>query len=296
MKKAKKSRVYLAIFASAIVLAEIAARAVGIIDFPLYDADNVIGYIPKANQQGRFLQKNEWQFNELHMGSGPFKPSAKNDLLLIGDSIVLGGNPVSQPDRLGQQLEKALSDKASVWPISAGSWSIRNELTYLRENPTVVTNVDQLVFVLNSGDLVDEASSWRFEETHPRSYPVSALWYALNKYVIKQDRSQPYLPEMLVPKGSWKEDLTAFLKTPGVAGKPITFVIYPDINEIATPAQPGGRLKSMQTSLSELGNFRYIHVDQDKRWEKSLYRDGIHPNTEGNKILASIIRDHLNAP
>ncbi len=57
-----------------------------------------------------------------------------------------------------------------LWPISAGSWALRNELAYLRVNPDVVTQIDALVFVFNSGDFA-EASSWKCELTHPRTKP-----------------------------------------------------------------------------------------------------------------------------
>jgi|SRR5450830_1296185 len=123
---------------------EIAVRALGAVDFPLYDADNTIGYIPKANQSGSFLNKNDWVFNDLHMGSGrQFAPSTKLDVLLVGDSIVLGGNPLRQSERLASQVEGGTD--LAVWPISAGSWSLHNELTYLRQHTQVVRAVDAIV-------------------------------------------------------------------------------------------------------------------------------------------------------
>ncbi len=48
--------------------------------------------------------------------------SAKPDVLLVG------GNPLGKVERLGPQLAKVTSQ--SVWPISAGSWALRNELAY----------------------------------------------------------------------------------------------------------------------------------------------------------------------
>ena len=108
-----------------LALIEIAIRISGIIDFPLYDADNHIGYIPKPNQSGSFLRTHDWQFNSLSMGASEFKPSdTVVDTLLIGDSVVLGGNPYKQSDRLGPQLQKIRG--GNVWPISAGSWGLRN--------------------------------------------------------------------------------------------------------------------------------------------------------------------------
>ena len=101
---------------------ELLVRSLGMVDFPLYEANALIGYIPAANQKGSFLNSHDWQFNEKHMGAGAFVTSAKSDVLLVG------GNPLGEVERLGPQLAKVTSQ--SVWPISAGSWALRNELAY----------------------------------------------------------------------------------------------------------------------------------------------------------------------
>jgi len=104
------------------LICEVGVRAFGLTDFPLYDADNRQGYIPKADQHGSFMNKNKWQFNHEHMGSGPFLPSAATDSLLVGDSIVLGGNPYSMHERLGPRLQAQVGG-ASVahfsWQLGA---------------------------------------------------------------------------------------------------------------------------------------------------------------------------------
>jgi hypothetical protein len=138
-------------------------RLMGLGDFPLYEANNVIGYIPKASQQGTFMNTSDWVFNSLHMGTGEFKPGPGRDVLLVGDSLVYGGNSYRQAER-------------QVWPIGAGSWSMHNELTWLMQHLDVVRQVDNVVFVPNSSDLEDSGSSWRCESTHPTHAPVSVLW------------------------------------------------------------------------------------------------------------------------
>ncbi len=109
----------------ALVLAEGAAQLSGVVDLPIYEANNQIGYIPAPNQSGKFLHKNDYRFNEYSMGAGSFSPDpARFNLLLVGDSIVLGGNPLAESDRLGPQLEKRAGWQ--VWPVSAGSWALQN--------------------------------------------------------------------------------------------------------------------------------------------------------------------------
>ena len=46
---------------------ELLVRSLGMVDFPLYEANALIGYIPAANQKGSFLNSHDWQFNEKHM-------------------------------------------------------------------------------------------------------------------------------------------------------------------------------------------------------------------------------------
>ena len=160
--------------------AEVGVRVAGLVDFPLYDADATIGYIPKANQRGSFLNKNDWVINEKHMGAKTFVPDPAGNILLVGDSIVWGRNPYALPDRLGPRLQALV--KGKVWPIAAGSWSLQNELAYLNANPDVVSKVDTIVFVLNSGDL-GPPSSRNCSATHQRERPTLALVYLAKKYV-----------------------------------------------------------------------------------------------------------------
>ena len=121
------------------------------------------------------------------MGAGAFKPKPALDMLLVGDSLVYGGNQYHPTERLGPTLQALIQTRTAgtqVWPISAGSWSLRNELTWLRQNPQVLDQMHRIIIVLNSGDFdTTTASSWSCELTHPRSRPLVATWYLFYKYV-----------------------------------------------------------------------------------------------------------------
>jgi hypothetical protein len=58
-----RSRIAIIASLVAIVLFEATVRISGVTDFPIYDVENEIGYLPKANQSGTFLEKNDWYFN-----------------------------------------------------------------------------------------------------------------------------------------------------------------------------------------------------------------------------------------
>ena len=172
----KKINKYFLIFIYAVfsmLLLEGSIRLIGLINFPLVIADNKIGYIYKPNQHGSFLNRNDWRFNSHSMQNDEeFLPSNSLDVLLIGDSIVAGGNSFKKEDRLGSKLARDLNTQ--VWSISAGSWSLLNELIYLENHPEVIQGIDKFIFILNSGDFT-RPSSWSCEYTHPRSYPYLSL-------------------------------------------------------------------------------------------------------------------------
>ena len=267
-----------------LIAGEIAVRSIGAVDFPLYDGDNTIGYIPKANQSGSFLNKNDWIFNELHMGSRPFAPSSKTDVLVVGDSVVLGGNPLKQSERLAPQIESI--SEVAAWPISAGSWSLRNELTYLRQNINVLDKVNVVVFVLNTGDL-DNASSWKCELTHPRTKPFPALWYLFKKYLIDfGECDTEVMPDLAVKNGDLLAELKDYLQ---IAGSKTYFILYPDKPELSNQSLWQKNSIPLKAFLQSAGVLKVTDLTNNSKWNASLYRDGIHPNAAGNAELAAVI-------
>lgn len=286
MNSPTRSRRKWVLWAAAAVMAaaaalEGAARLSGATDFPLYRADAQIGYILAPSQEGSFLNVNHWRFNALSMGAGDFAPSpTATDVLLIGDSVVLGGNPYREGDRLGPQL--AAASGMTIWPISAGSWSLRNELTYLRQHPEVVRDVDMLAFVVNNGDF-GQASSWSCDLTHPTHRPRLAAVYLFRKYV--RGDCDPLRAEMKVPDGDWKQEIQAIT----ALRKPVVFFLYPDREEAADGDLLARRLEPFGRELKAAGIQRVVSVGRDPRWRRDFYRDSIHPTVEGTNSLAKII-------
>jgi hypothetical protein len=285
-----------ALFILALIgVVELALRGAGTIDFPLYDANNHIGYIPKPSQHGSFLRVNDWEFNSLSMGAPAFSPTTSVDNLLIGDSIVFGGNPYRSTDRLGPQLSAELHE--TVWPISAGSWGLLNELTWLHDHPDAVTQIDRIIFLLNGGDF-DSPSSWACEATHPRQYPPSAILSLFRKYVWNWKPCGGVLPEFKVPHGNWETELHQILRTPALSNKPVAFFLYPDKKQTLIGNEELSKLDLQGEKLSKIvGDVRktIFTIGRDPEWSSRLYRDGIHPTPEGNHVLANIISRHIDA-
>lgn len=289
MKLPRNPKTWAVLLIGGLLSAEVALRVLGTVDFPLYDADNQIGYIPSANQHGSFLNKNDWEFNSLHMGAPAFMPNPKTDILLIGDSVVYGGNSYRKYERLGPALQSLTQGRGQVWPISAGSWALRNELAWLRLNPEVADHINRIVFVLNTGDF-DRASSWSCEFTHPRTKPLSAIWYLFNKYVDEIEQCGEPPANLRVPDGDLSAELRSFLSK--YKSKAI-FILYPDKSEVQDAKLRALKFQQGVSLLVNCGAARIVPVSDDPRWQSRWYKDGIHPTADGMRVLAQIVADTL---
>jgi hypothetical protein len=270
----------------ALLSAEIVARLSGIGDFPLYIQDAEIGYMVAPNQSGAFLRKNDWMFNEYSMATGAYLPGKKDNTLLIGDSIVQGGNPLSQRDKLGPQLEMLLG--YPVWPVGAGGWALLNELAYLRRYRPVLSTMNRVVFVINSDDF-GEPAFWTSDTALPRERPWSVALYAMRRYILS-----PAYVQAPSSGRDWRIELSNFFE--GYSGQVLMF-LYPTRAELEDPALRKTRLdKHGDEAIALLKNKRMtvVSIANDPLWTSGLYRDDIHPTAVGNSALARIIAKYIN--
>ncbi len=224
------------------------------------------------------------------MGAGSFKPDSKRfNLLLVGDSLVLGGNPLAEVERLGPQLEKLTGWQ--VWPISAGSWAMQNELTYLRQHLGILEKMDAIVIVSNSGDF-SVPSSWASGLTHPLHHPFPGLIYLVRKYIFMPSKPLQIKLENQVVLRDWQHDLHEMSQK---FKKPIFIFMYPDLLELNDAVKRQSLLDSKIPLINAQlgGDSRIYKVADDKNWNETLYRDGIHPSGNGNQVLAGIFKKHI---
>lgn len=303
----KKNLILMTVLVVFGIAVEVAIRFQGVIDFPLYDTDDGIGYIPKPNQKGSYLNRFPWKVNEKNMTSGPWAPNQKPDLLLIGDSIVWGGEEYRHEEKLGPQLQKSLPEW-SVWAVGASSWSIQNEVEYLRRNSEVVEAVDQMVWILNSEDYGPKAGFFTDANT-PRSRPWSASIYAIRKYLLPKDfkgwlrslvnQVQPPPVRLPIDPAIPEAKLIEALDLCSSKGKPVLILAYPNRAEWISRQQSNGpTIEGYETFLARLESIRIPNVTIfDGRhlqpWGEGDYRDDIHPTAEGNQRLAKILAQKI---
>lgn len=184
---------------------------------------------------------------------------------------------------MGPQLEKASG--IQVWPISAGSWAMQNEMEYLSEHPDVPEGVDRIEASFQFWGLWG-AVLLVSEQTHPREYPAYATWYLIQKYLFAPVPKTP--PALLVaPEDPWK-DFEAFIA--GYGGM-IDIWVYPDKAENSDADRREARLGSPMARLLALQSTRLkVHLVQEiDGWNGAIYQDEIHPTPAGTAILAKAI-------
>lgn len=107
----------------------------GFCNAPLYISDPDFEYIYAPNQNAKRFG-NVIQTNSLSMRSKEVSPSDSLVILLIGDSVVNGGNLTDQDSIATTILEKRFvkkyGKKIRVLNISAGSWGPDNIAAFLK--------------------------------------------------------------------------------------------------------------------------------------------------------------------
>jgi hypothetical protein len=226
------------------------------------------------DQTGDGLVTGSFAFDHLGLGvSEPFELSpTRPDILLLGDSIVLGASSLDQPERLGPVIERQTG--WNVWPLSAGSWALWNELRVVERHPELL-DVDLIVIVVNDGDF-DRPSEWRSEMTHPRSRPLSYAVYAVQKFMAGPTPSgRAPFP---VRRSDLRKDWAHFVSRTKAR---VLVVGY------AAPKAPSAKCRWRPDWLVEKISFACYDVLENGG--RATLVDGSHPNAEGNLRLARFI-------
>ena len=294
-------RILLAAFIVA-VSAEAVPRLLGLTDFPIYRSDPELGYIPIPNQAGRFLNTRGWTFNDYSMATDvPWKRTLGCNVLLIGNSIVQGGGPLDQKDRLGTILQERVGPQYRVWPIAVGGWSNVNETAYLEHFGDVVQASDFFIWEYMAGGL-SELSHARSEFLTPTSQPWLASFYVTRRYLLPLffDFGESELP----PTGDAKpENLVRFEAMLGKltaatngSARGIIF-LYPEKDRFALARQGKQWLpeRSKIEALAKAQHVLVIDIAQQRSWNESLYRDGAHLTPNGDQVLARILFEGLQS-
>ena len=292
----KISIILLATLFSLFLIIEVGLRLSGAIDFPLYTIDDNGHYRLSASQRGSFLNKNDWYVNSRGFNNKDEINFNEPYVMLVGDSVIYGGNPVNYDDRIGTKLSELL--KKNVYVGAVGGWSLFNEMEFINKNIDVAKNADLVVIQYDYGDLWDYAKeSEKNGVIHPTSKPISATYYYVEKYMFPKiakfqpKTDLPSIPTKSEMNGPWEKELLSLSEK---LNKKILFVLYPDIKVYPDKNVWEKQTKDIKEFIGKhKDRFAYIDIAESTQWSTNLYRDGVHPNKDGNLVIAEEIADFI---
>ncbi len=276
-----------------LICSEIALRLAGAGSYPLYEIDDEIKYIPAANQHGAFLNRYAWHFNNRHMAASSNWSADKHpNLLLIGNSIVLGGAKSRYEENLGARLEYDLNGRYRVWPVAAGGWTNINEMAYLDRNPDVLRNADAVIIEFMRGGLSIPAP-WPGYDVLPNERPwlltadiLRQRWRSHLAKIAARDFGS--LPQAGMPDENQLERFKALVTSIAKDRKLVIF-LYPTVANLHNRSEWQRAIAPIM-ELCRAAAAKCVDIAQAPEWNESAYfSDGAHQTAEGTKILAALL-------
>ncbi len=277
---------------------------------PLSFAHPKIEYMFKPDQDV-YRFGNRILVNQYGMRTVPFdgnKAEGEIRIMAFGDSVLNGGNLTDHAALATTILQETISkskQKAIVGNISAGSWGPGNWLAYAKEYGFF--GADIVVLVISSHDYSDNPTFAALnEDTHPTQSPVSAFFEGVERYlprylprldtggaVNESDRFAEKVSEQELINGL--NDLKHFVELAKRNSTNVLVIQHWEKSEIEkrSAKHEDPRVREI---FKEMGIYP---ISLDSYFRQSIenginpYRDNIHPNHIGQKLIANALLDNV---
>jgi hypothetical protein len=284
----------------AVLGGELAARfALGLGDPPLTVRDPEIDYLFAPGTYERF--GNTIRYNSYHMRADePPSPDVDGPrVLVMGDSVVNGGALTDHSELATTLLQEHLREThggAWVGHVSAGSWGPANLLAYVERFGWF--GADLAVMVLNGGDLQD-LPGFRAElgPDFPEQRPVSALSEVVTRYLpryltalrpVLGERPSPPTRTYSDPATDGRAALADLLETASAAVPVVVVLLHPGRDAVRTDAPPDPARWRRFVAAADAAAVTALPMDDVLRERTDAYRDGIHINALGQRIVSDV--------
>ncbi len=275
-------------------------------DPPLYMTDPQCEYLMVPSRSYDRLRAHT-TYNAWSMRATPDFPKARSDpkerrILVFGDSVLNGGpwtDDAALATRMVAHQLRSLTGRATIVAnISAGGWAPGNMLGYARKFG--LFDADTIVIVLNNGDAFDHPMFRPLGRDFPTATPALALQEVACRYLPNWLESRlggaagtvTDLQEANPKAIDSLRELAAMAKASGAR---LAALLHPTRSEVRGGAKPGTTI--LQRELAALGIFT---VDARAMFANALdaglqpYRDDVHPNREGQEVLAAALREAID--
>lgn len=308
-------RVRWAVLAVAALVAggELVSRlGLGLGDPPLLLADPEIEYLFQPSRRYRRFG-NRVAYNAYSMRSDDF-PKTKNSaselrVLVLGDSVVNGGSLTDQSQLATQLLQSRLSADLKrpvvVGNVSAGSWGPANMLAYVRRFG--LFGADVVAIVLSSHDDADHPTfdpMVGHKPSFPEHSPILALQELFTKYLPRYLRlphwtDPPSQEPETVDRHTIAQATAALRQLIGLvqdSGARVLIVQHLEMSELQGHEKQGHQTianiaAQMGAPTIQLGPA----FAQALREGRNPYRDNIHPNAHGQRVITRVLLDAIKA-
>jgi hypothetical protein len=261
------------------LIAELALRSLGLRDHPLFVADTRYEYLMAPDQDVRYGGI-RYITNALGLRNGPIGPKNRRRVLVLGDSVINGGQQTTQ-DSLATVIAQQASGVELV-NVSAASWGPDNAMAFLRVHGTF--QADGVIAVFSSHDAYDRMTFEPIVGLHP-SYPdhrpMLALSAQLDRLLFRAGLG--YRPTR--QRSGFVQGWRALRDTCLAMGIPFTVLLHPELDELAhrTYDERGSRV------LDSLRAWHVPTVNMLDHLDSTVYTDRIHVNDSGQRALAHVL-------
>ncbi|MDJ1183666.1 SGNH/GDSL hydrolase family protein [Roseofilum casamattae] len=304
------------ILLAAVILAECSLRfGLGLGNPALVQADVQTGYRFQPNQ-------NIWRFgkqiiyNQYSQRSEPIELEKSPDsfrILMVGDSVLNGGNPIDQSDIISEILENYLENsghRAEVLNASSGSWGLGNQKGYIEKFG--LFDSDPIILQIGVHDLLQPTSTSDAVGSiyFPNRRPILAISEAWTRYLWPRVRQRIPLNTpraeipvaQLDPKAQFQENMQTFGQMVNLirsSNRSVLVLFTPNrFDLLPTPKTP----PYSEEFLTQLASENIPVIDAYQVWSDlppetiaSFFRDSVHLNATGNREVAALICDYLNS-
>tara|TARA_R110002049_G_scaffold261136_2_gene437245 strand:+ start:8406 stop:9311 length:906 start_codon:yes stop_codon:yes gene_type:complete len=280
-----------------IVLLELILRfAFGFCDTVLIQEDKSFEYIAQPNQN-RYRFGNHISYNSFSMRSP--EVNEQNKIILgFGDSVLNGGvltdQDVLATTILSKELSKFYNHNTQFLNISAGSWGLDNCYAYLQKFGNF--DAEKIYLIVSSHDAYDNMdfrSIVGLNPSFPREQYKLAIFELLDRYLIPRlglrlSKSEELGISKKKADSKFNSGFSSFYEYGRNNGIPIIIYLHADRNEL-----DNDNYNSEGQKIIQFANQNKIPLIQDLHngLLKSHFRDDIHLNKEGQKLIVQLIME-----
>lgn len=285
---------FLCLLFCTILTVEIALRCIwGFGTMPLYVKSDKYEYMFAPNQE--MTRFGQYFFTNSYCQRNQEPDSSKKVILGIGDSVINGGSQTHN-DSLATNIISKETD-FQMLNISAGSWGPDNAAAYLKQWGTF--NAKAIFVLLSShdaNDIMDFTPIVGIHKSFPaKQYPL-AIIELIDRHIIPRciPANNQLDPDQKVLKGIEKgtEFNNGWQELKSIADNaeiPLIIILHAEISEIKEKKY-NNRGKMIEKWAAD----NKIKIIKDISYlQESNYRDQIHINNSGQRVIADIIKQEL---